>query len=198
MIRRVLNNILTLNTYIVYSSDVQSFQEGIKLKAIKDIEIISIDSVEDLLNLKNQGYSFGNYEEDKSLLSKQLIGFFAFINKEYAHSTWITFNKDSKDLIDPLPFEVLFDKKESLSGKSLTPPRYRSRGVYTHTYTKIFKYLKSKGIKNDKFSIRKNNIVSRVTLEKFPVFIDSSIYKIKVFNKYDFYIPSRKIHPRLR
>ena len=174
----------------MYSSDVQSFSNSIDLKPIDDLEIYFWTRESDLKKKVSEGYIITEQSDHIEMLNNGLIGCFAFVGKEYAHSTWICDTEAKKPLIDRLPFVVDFRRGETCSGASFTPNEYRRRGLYLHAYNAIFNWLKARGVKNDRFTIGYGNVGSRITREKFPVTIDSSIYKVVFLSRFSIFIKS--------
>lgn len=171
----ILNNIYTRGFYNIY--EVKLPLKEVPCFDIGNAYIILIKTTEEFEKYNKDNFDFkGMFFRDR--LKKGAIAFCIFINKQLVHVTWITFNEQAKDVVDPIPFKVDFYAKEVCSGASFTDPNQRGKGYLKTIYSYIFPYLSQQGIIKVVYSINKNNIPSLKALVHFnPALICQGHYK---------------------
>ena len=159
--------LFSIKRYLVYSCKVQDTVYFENPNRTENLEITFIESVNELKEKLALGYNVSDIATHEERLDAGLTGCFAFVEKDYAHSTYICFSNTSRKLVDPLPYSIDFRNNETCSGLSITMPEYRRRGIYFAVYNEIFNWMKNrKGIVKARFTIRETNVGSRITLEK--------------------------------
>jgi len=97
--------------------------------------------------------------------------------KDIIHENWF-----SLSLISNKNFETWCDfinwKLESTCGNARTIEIFKSKGFYSASLSKIFKFLISKGKTNTYLSVKKNNKIGNLSLKKFNPSIIGIGYKI--------------------
>ncbi len=124
-----------------------------------------ITDVAEFDQLVAQGYIFG-HRNFRPRLKKGAIAFCLFIDKVLVSETWAAANEHVKKVVDPIPYNVAFDKGEVCIGIRFTDPKYRRNGLSEYLYVMRFPYLKENFIKG-KASVNVNNKVSQSMNEKF-------------------------------
>jgi len=147
-------------TEFIFSPDYQSFQEHIEGQGVKltDFDIHFI----------------------KYLFYNKAIAFCCVIDKHLAHMTWVALNQKAMEIIEPLPIKIDWDS-EACWGMAQTSSSYKRLRLYSFVHAQICMYLKSKGIKKNKFSINKNNLPSNQAMGIFQSKVYADAYYLKFF-----------------
>ena len=87
-------------------------------------------------------------------------------DKNLVHITWLALNNESKKFVDDWPMKIDWSNT-GVWGLAYTHPNFRKNGFYQYTHKQIQKFLLSKNIKFNRFTIKKRNIPSISAMSKF-------------------------------
>jgi hypothetical protein len=166
--------------YYLYRKSLDDEIAEIKVKAeINDYELQIINDLTQYNSLVKNKYHF-NGMIFKERLKKKTTAFCLFYNKVIAHVGWVAFNKDGKEDIDFIPYDVNFEEKEVCTGAAFTSPLHRGKGLHRYVRSIIYPYLKERGIIRVFFTIDINNISSRKSMECFNPTIIAKLEYTKI------------------
>ena len=116
----------------------------------------------------------------KYMFEHGALAFCAVIDHDLAHITWVAMDETAKKKLEPWSMEVDWDI-EACWGLAQTSPTYLRLGLYSCVHAQVAMYLKSKGIKKNKFTINKSNIPSNQAMSKFHPEVFANGYYLKFF-----------------
>jgi GNAT superfamily N-acetyltransferase len=141
--------------------EVVEMDESKFIPKIENYSLKIITTLREIDELIKGGFDFSLYpeiEDEKQRLSRGAILFCVFVEKDFAHRSWIAMSEENQRDIDPVPYAVDYQGEEVSVGYARTSPKYRGVGIYTYVYYQIYQFLKRKGISKVRFSINKDNI----------------------------------------
>jgi hypothetical protein len=153
------NSIQSHGEFYVIEFDYRSQPEIPDIKPRIDCTYKQISSVSDYDILLAQGYRFGP-RKFRPKLKNGAMAFCLFVEKDLASETWAAVDSKSKKVVDPIPFQVDFDKGEVCVGVRFTNPKYRRNGLSEYVYAMRLPYLKERFTKA-KASVNVNNKASQ-------------------------------------
>lgn len=141
---------------------------------------------EEFEGLLSDGFDPSPYEMDiqqcKETLSRGAIFFCAFIDKEFAHGSWISMDKRTHNEF----YHFSIDHGDTASvGATYTSPKYRGRGIYTYVYSRIFQYLREKGRAKVVFEVHKDNIVVHRAQDKLGSNLLCKVYSLRLLSRFN-------------
>ena len=134
---------------------------------IDGYEVKIIQSNEDAEKLYALGYNFCSFW---LLANRRLerggIAVCIFIEKNLVNIGWIALTRESKCIIDRLPYDIDFDSEACFAG-SRTDPKYRGKGLMKFNEYRKYRVLFDKGIMTARSHIQIDNIRSQKAQIKF-------------------------------
>ncbi len=155
--------------YYLYEYTLEERNEADYLPEIGDFTFKMISNNEEADKLaKAIGSDFRRrFVKSRRMLDKGAIAFCIFVKGEIAHIGWIALSEEVHKAADNLPQRVDFLNHEAYTGGTHTIPQYRSKGLMSYGYFKMFEFLRGKGIVVSRNAIAKDNIVSQKAHVKF-------------------------------
>ena len=122
--------------------------------------------IEDCNEAEHFVHSTGLIDQINEGLERQAKAFCIFVDKNLVHITWLALNNESKKFVDDWPMKIDWSNT-GVWGLAYTHPNFRKNGFYQYTHKQIQKFLLSKNIKFNRFTIKKRNIPSISAMSKF-------------------------------
>ena len=155
---------LTFNTFFLYQNNLNS---PVIAPEISNITIKTLSEPEQLEQLMQQGFTFHSYHMSAQQCKQRLISgailFCAFVGKELAHGSWAATSSNAYS--DFHPFHMKYEHTAYIGG-TMTIPKYRRKGINVYVHSKIFQYLKEKGISMAIIAIEKDNVIAQDSQNK--------------------------------
>ncbi|HEY97727.1 MAG TPA: hypothetical protein G4O16_06050 [Dehalococcoidia bacterium] len=155
--------------YIVVSNhkDIDKEVEVDYLPKVDDHCWRMISTNQQLDELIDDGFEFGAYELNlRSFLDKGAVAVCNFVVKELAHFSVFADNPRGKEVVEPLPFKVDFEKGQIVVGRGFTISKFRRLHFRRYNGYLIRKYLHPRGITGSKYPLQVNNYPSLVSASK--------------------------------
>jgi len=171
--------LIIYETYYLYENRNDHYNLQPKLKQTEIIYFYKYEEFEQYQ--RNHTISLLEFDLSwiKDLMSEGTLPFCAFIDNKLAHITWLAMDDNAKKSVEPWPMDVDWGS-EACWGAAQTSPSFRRSGLYSCVHAEISGYLKEKGFKKNKFTIKKKNIASSKAMSQFHPKIFGVGHYIKV------------------
>ena len=110
------------------------------------------------------------------------VAFCLYHGRDVAHVGWLATSQAARRALDPLGFELRFDRGEAWTGAVYTVPRFRSRGLLTYSIVRRFDYLRDAGFSSSKFAVETSNVTSHRVQLRFEPRIYAIGHLFKLFS----------------
>ena len=158
--------------YYLLKHQIFKGKESEYLPNLDSYELKIIQNNDDAKKLINVGYNFRSFWLlAYKRLAKGGIAVCIFVEKSLVNIGWIALSRDSKCIIDRLPYDIDFESEACLAG-SRTHPRYRGKGLMRYNEYHKYKFLFDNGIDVAKSHIEIHNFQS----QKAQVVFNPKIY----------------------
>lgn len=178
------NNLFSYRTYNLYEKSLSEKNEKEFTPKVPGFTLRIIRTPSEVDKLSADGFDFGFYQNIysiKALLNKGTILFCIFINKNWAHSSWIGI--DNNAIVDPF-FRRTPRHNSGCIGPCATNSAYYGLGLYPYALSQICKFLK----KNDKhkavISTAKKNLASNRGIIKAGFSVCSEGYHLQIGSRW--------------
>ena len=153
--------------YFIYENHNDSKINNPKLR-LPNSEFCIISNQNDLEKIFQGDHKFDYYkiEQINEGLKKKAFAFCIFVKKNLVHITWLALSDEAKKFVDDWPMKINWSST-GVWGLAYTHPGFRQNGFYQYTHKQIQKFLLSKNIKFNRFTIKKRNITSISAMSKF-------------------------------
>ena len=109
-------------------------------------------------DLETNGFEFRSHVINaRERLDKGAIAFCIFVGHEFANIGWVALNDEAMKSLAAPPFQVDFDKNESVTSSDMTNPKYRGLGLMPYNLFKRLEFLTDRGIVRDRAAVSKSN-----------------------------------------
>lgn len=100
-------------------------------------------------------------------LDSGAIALCIYRGRELAHVGWLATSLAARRALDRLGYEVRFDCGEAWTGAAFTAPRFRHRGLLTHSCQRRFAYLLNAGFIVSRAAVATDNAASHHVTMRF-------------------------------
>jgi len=177
----IWRNIFSKGAFYLYQHEVIERDEKKFLPRIDNYEVHIVHSNEEADELEANGLEFRSYHANAHVrLDSSGIAFCVFQDKKLMHIGWLAMSPEAKKMIDPLPYQVSFSKKQGCTGGTFTVPEYRGKGLMLYVYWLRLNYLWQQGWASSRNAVDINNIASNKVHAKFRPMIYAKASIIKV------------------
>ncbi len=153
--------------YFIYEDQNDQNVDGTNLNLSNSefLVVLNQDELKKIID-KNYLFEFYNINFVEEGLKKEAIAFCIFVNNNLAHITWLALNDTAKKFVDDWPMKIDWINT-AVWGLAFTHSKFRKNGFYQYVHEQIKKFLLSKNIKFNRFTIKKRNLNSISALSKF-------------------------------
>lgn len=134
------------------------------------LKVITI--TEEIDRLLAEGSNFSSYEisiqQCKERLGRGAIFFCAFVNNEIAHGSWIGMSRKAADDFFHFPVDY---RQTACIGGTMTIPKFRRKNINLYVHSKMYQYIRKKGLSKAVLEIHKDNIAARNSQAKLGSYI---------------------------
>jgi hypothetical protein len=99
---------------------------------------------------------------------------------EVAHVGWLATTERARRSLDPLEFEVAFDRGVAWLGSVYTVPKFRNRGLLTYSALRRFAYVREAGFNVSRSAVERDNAASNRVQVRFDPRIYATAHLLKV------------------
>jgi len=177
----IAKRIFYKGTYYLYQHSAVERDEKKFLPRIDNYEVHIVHSNEEADELERNGLEFRSYQANAHRrLDRGGIAFCVFQDKKLMHIGWLAMSPEAKKMIDPLPYEVDFAKKQGSTGGTFTVPDYRGKGLMLYGYWLRLTYFWQQGWTSSRNAVDIDNIASNKVHAKFrpKIYAKASIVNV--------------------
>lgn len=164
---------------------------------VDNLTIRVITSEKELDNLSYKGFYPSKSSRDKDIVNKGAILFSAFVGNELVHVTQVFLGRRAHEIY-PLFFAMQYGHTVGLAG--FTIPKYRKKGIYVYTRSKVLQYLREKGFSRA-WDVQNGNIAARNAVLKLGYYFQGKGYRLRLLSLFTIewtksksQLASRRIH----
>jgi len=132
------------------------------LPKIPNVTYWFVETIEQLDELQKEGFDLSLLDIDQPhyRLQKGAIVNLVFVGHELGFKGWTALTEEAKNIINPYPYKVDFEKGEVCGGNAWTNPKYRRQGLSYYAAYRNEQFLIEKGVVKSRSIKYTNNIAS--------------------------------------
>jgi hypothetical protein len=165
--------------YFVYEINLDSSKATVEPNSRTDFILKVISNLKEYDQLIIEGYNLKKYHF-QPLIAKGGIAFCLFANKCLIYQGWIGTTENIKQEFDMVPYKVNFNSGEVCIGGIFCDPEYRGKRLHTYVLSKCIQYGSQIEAKKIKYSIKKGNVASIKSFEKYNHKVLSQWHHFKI------------------
>jgi hypothetical protein len=165
--------LFSFSSYAIYENTL----DGSPVRCqVDDLTLRVITCSEEIDHLSGEGFDVAGLSGYKGAVNKGLILFCAFVGEELVYASQVFMGRD---LCCRLPYAINYASTAWVTG-DFTAPKHRRKGIHLYVQSKIFQYLRERGLRSAWSNQSKDNIAARNSAIKLGSHLYGEGYQLRL------------------